>query len=213
MKIEAFLPRTIATAALVLSASLATLATPAFAQTRPAHPQVPLSNIVPESAAVTLQAKITAIDPASRNITLANKSGTQVTVTAGPAVRLELLKVGDVVNAKYYRSVAFVVTGPTGGSGTPVSHSGEAEMLAQNATGPGGIGISVTKISGLVVGIDLAAHSVDLVDPTGGGIHTVTVTNPARIAALSKLKVGDTVTAVVSQAVAVEVTPAPKSWF
>ena len=60
---------------------------------------------------------------------------------------------------------------------------------------------------------NLAAHSVDLVDPTGGGIHTVTVTNPARIAALSKLKVGDTMTAVVSHAVAVEVTPASKSGF
>jgi len=211
MKIEAFLPRTIATAALVLSASSATLATPALAQTRPPHPV--LRNVVPESASVTLQAKITAIDPATRDVTLVNKAGTEATVTAGPAVRLELLKVGDVVNAKYYRSVAFEVTGPRGGSGTPQSNSGEAAVLAQNATGPGGAALSVTKISGLVVGINLAEHSIDVVNPTGGGIHTLVATDPARIALLPTLKIGDTVTAVISQALAVEITPAPKSWF
>jgi hypothetical protein len=39
------------------------------------------------------------------------------------------------------------------------------------------------------------------------------VTDPARIAMLSQLKVGDTITAVVSQALAVSIDPAPKSWF
>ena len=34
-----------------------------------------------------------------------------------------------------------------------------------------------------------------------------------RQALLETLKVGDTITAVVSQALAVSITPAPKSWF
>jgi len=76
---------------------------PAAAQRNPV-----LTNVIPESEAVTLQAKISAIDPATRAVNLVGANGSSVTVTAGPLVRLELLKVGDTVNAKYYRSVAFV---------------------------------------------------------------------------------------------------------
>lgn len=68
-------------------------------------------------------------------------------------------------------------------------------------------------MSGLVVAIDMAAHSVDLVNPSGGGIYTVEVTDPERIAMLSQIKVGDTITAVVSEALAVSIEPASKSLF
>jgi hypothetical protein len=73
--------------------------------------------------------------------------------------------------------------------------------------------VSKTEVSGLVVGIDLAAHSIDVVNPTGGGVYTLDVTDPARIAMLPQLKVGDTITAVISQALLISVVPAPKSWF
>ena len=62
----------------------------------------------------------------------------------------------------------------------------------QNATAPGGIGVATQKINGLVVGINLAEHSLDIVNPSGGGVYTVDVTDPARQAMLSSLKVGDT---------------------
>jgi hypothetical protein len=172
-----------------------------------------ISNIIPESEAVTLQAKITAIDPTNRWVTLAGASGHQVTIVAGPDVRLEMLKVGDRVNAKYYRSVGFVVNPPTGGSGVPVSEDSIAQIIARPAEAPGGVGVKLTKISGTVVGIDMAAHSVDLVNPSGGGVYTVDVTDPERIKMLGSLKVGDTVTAVVSQALAVSIEPASTSWF
>ena len=58
----------------------------------------------------------------------------------------------------------------------------------------------------------MAAHSIDLVNPSGGGVVTIDVTDPKRIAMLSDLKVGDTITAVVSQALAVSIEPS-KSWF
>jgi hypothetical protein len=59
----------------------------------------------------------------------------------------------------------------------------------------------------------MAAHSVDLVNPSGGGVYTVDVTDPERIKMLGSLKVGDTVTAVISQALAVSIEPASTSWF
>jgi hypothetical protein len=73
--------------------------------------------------------------------------------------------------------------------------------------------VRLTKISGTVVGIDAAAHRVDIVNPAGGGIYTVDVTDPSRAAMLGSLKVGDTITAVISQALAVSIEPAPRSLF
>ncbi len=186
----------------------------ALAQTSPAQPNPPpphpvLTNVVPQSERATVQATITAIDPTTRAVTLRGRSGSSVTVTAGPAVRLELLKTGQTVNADYYRSVGFVVTSPRGGNGTPVSNNETTRMLAPNLHTPGGVAVQTTKISGTVVGIDLAAHRIDVVNPSGGGVYTLDVTDPARIAKLPTLNIGDTVTAVVSQTLAVSITPAP----
>lgn len=181
---------------------------PAAAQANPT-----MKNVIPESAAMTIHAKIQAINPTTREITLQGRSGTTVTVTAGPVVRLDMLKVGDTVNAKYYRSVAFELSTPQAGNAAPQSNDEMMQITAQQAQAPGGVGVRLTKVQGLVVGIDEAAHSLDVVNPSGGGIYTINVTDPARIAMLSQVKVGDTITAVVSQALAVSVEPAPKSWF
>ncbi len=172
-----------------------------------------ITNLVPESESVTIHAKITAIDPATRAITLRGAAGHEVKLVAGPAVRLELLKSGDTVNARYYRSVAFIVKPPSGGNGTPVSDDQVTTVVAQPAIVPGGIGVKVIKVTGTVVGIDLAAHSLDVVSAGGGAVYTVDVTDPTRMTALSKLKMGDSITVVVSQALAVSIEPAPKSWF
>jgi len=67
--------------------------------------------------------------------------------------------------------------------------------------------VRVTKIQATVVGIDLAAQNLDVVNPSGGGVYTIHVTDPERVAKLSTLKVGDTITAAISQALAVSVTP------
>jgi hypothetical protein len=172
----------------------------------------PVQNLIPEFEAVTLHAKITAIDPNSRSVTLKSPSGQQVTVTAGPVVRLDMLKVGDTVNVKYYRSVAFAVAPPIPGNAAPRSDNELEAVLAQPAQAPGGIGVAVLKITGTVVGISMASHTVDLVNPAGGPILSVDVTNPSRIAMLGSLKVGDNITAVISQAFAVSIEPS-KSWF
>jgi hypothetical protein len=167
------------------------------------------SNAIPESAAITLQAKIRSIDLANRHVTLVGGSGQVVVLTAGPSVRLEMLKSGDTVNVKYYRSVVFLLVPP----GAPVQENQISDLVVQNAQAPGGYGIQRIRVSGLVVGMDMAAHSIDVVNPAGGGVYTIDVTDPARQMAMSALKVGDTITAVVSQALAVSIEPAPKSWL
>ncbi len=173
----------------------------------------PMQNVVPQSEEVTLQAKITAINPSTRAVTLKGPKGDKVTVTAGPNVRLEMLKVGQTVNAQYYRSVAFVVNPPQGGMGVPVSNDQFTQVTAQPVTAPGGVVLQLVKISGTVVGVDLSDNSISIVNPSGGQVYTIDVTNPARAAMLPSLNVGDTITAVVSQTLAVSITPAPKHWW
>jgi hypothetical protein len=184
----------------------------AHAQTGMA-PSNRMTNVIPQAEAVTLQAKITAIDPSTRTVTLKGASGNSVTVTAGPLVRLDLLQVGQTVNAKYYRSVAFVVNPPRGGNGVPVSQSQFSQVTMQPVEAPGGVALRMVKISGTVVGVDLSSNSISVVNPSGGQVYTIDVTDPARVAMLPSLHVGDTINAVVSQVLAVSITPAPKGWF
>ena len=183
-------------------------APPAAAQGNPT-----LTNVVPESEAITLQAKISAIDPKTRAVTLVGANGTAVTVTAGPAVRLELLKAGDSVDAKYYRSVGFVVSPSQAGNNAPTSTARMTQVLARPAKTPGGDAVRLTTVSATVVGLNVAARTVDVVNPSGGGVYTIHVTDRERAAKLGLLKVGDTVTAVISEALAVSITPAAKSFF
>ncbi|WP_448191568.1 hypothetical protein [Azospirillum sp. sgz301742] len=183
---------------------LAPLPHPAAGQT-----QTTLTNVIPQDAEVTVHAKITALDPARRRVTLTGQSGVRVILQAAPSVRLEMLKVGDVVDAQYYRSVAFLISPP----GTAAPEDEIQRTIARPVQAPGGVGAQTTRISGLIVGVDPGAHSIDLVDPTGGAVLTVNVTDPDRRAALPALKVGDTITAVISEALAVSILPASKGLF
>lgn len=201
-------PTATAAAACVAAALLLPVGQPAMAQG--VGPQdSAITSPVPLPAALTLHAKITALDPVSRAVTLTSAAGQSVTIVAGPAVRLDQLKVGDTVNAQYYRSVAFSVAGPGG----TAPADGAAEAVARPVQGPGGIVFTTARISATVVGIDLPDNSIDVIDPSGGAVRTIVVTDPNRIALLPTLNVGDTITATVSQALAVSITPAPKSWF
>ena len=167
-----------------------------------------LTNVIPESTAVRLVATIKSIDAATREVVLEGRSGATIHLIAGPAVRLGLLKAGDTVEATYYRSVAFLVSGPQSSGGTPTDEDSVTAALARPVHAPGGVAVRTTKVSGIVVGLDLAAHTVDVTPTAGGPVYTIEVTDPARIAAMSHLKIGDTITAVVSEALAVNIKPA-----
>jgi Cu/Ag efflux protein CusF len=206
MSVQNVWPGIAAAAALSLAVSALPAALPRPAAAQGGNPT--MTNVIPEAVAATIHAKIQKIDPQSRQVTLTGPSGHTVTLTAGEAVRLDMLKPGDTVNAKYYRSVAFVLSPSMDAPPNEV-----AQVTAQPVQAPGGVGVRLTRVSGLVVGIQLAANSIDVVNPSGGGVYTLHVTDPARIALLGTLKVGDTVTAVVSEALAVSIEPAPKNWF
>jgi Cu/Ag efflux protein CusF len=167
-----------------------------------------MQDVIPQSEEVTLQATITKIDPSTRAVTLHGAGGNTITVVAGPIVRLNLLQVGQTVNVKYYRSVAFFIRPPKGGNGVPVNDNQMMQATAQPVQAPGGVAVRVVKVSGTIVSIDHSSNSLSIVNPSGGLVYTIDVTDPARIAALSSLNVGDTISAVVSQVLAISIDPA-----
>jgi len=98
----------------------------------PATAQNPvLSNAIPPSAQVTVQARITAIDAAARTVTLVSANGNEVTLIAGPEDKLEMLHVGDKVTAQYYRSVAFDVVASKPGNLAPVNDQSVEEAVTR----------------------------------------------------------------------------------
>jgi len=176
---------------------------PAIAQSSPV-----LTNVIPEAAAVWLTATIRQINQKTREVTLRGPSGATVKVTAGPGVRLNLWKVGDTVNVHYYRSIGFLVQPPSADKGDNGPAAESAAILARPVAAPGGIAVRLTKITGLVVWLDLPANRFDVVNPNGGAVHTIQVSDPDRIAMVQKLKVGDLITAVISESLAVDIVAA-----
>lgn len=153
---------------------------------------------------VTITATITAIDPASRAVTLKVPQGREVTVTAGPEVRnFAQMKVGDTVDAKYVEALTLELKK---GGGMPVAKVEDAGAArAREGTAPAGaIGRQVTVVAD-VVAVDPATQTVTLKGPK----HTVDlkVRDPKQFALIAK---GDQVQATYTEAVAIAVTPAKK---
>ena len=62
-------------------------------------------------------------------------------------------------------------------------------------------------MTGTVVGIDMSAHQLQLVNPTGGRIITIDVKDAQRQKDMAMLNVGDRLTIVTTQALAIAIDP------
>ena len=120
-------------------------------------------------------------------------------MTVAPGVSLGDLEDGDVASVHYTRSVTFKVGNP------PVTATGTT-TVGQAAQNPADIATATTPtvIVGRVVKIT-SPSSVDVVNNNGGGIYTIKTSQPSRMAAIAKLKVGDSVTVNVSPIIATSV--------
>jgi Cu/Ag efflux protein CusF len=153
---------------------------------------------------VKVTATITAIDPATRSVTLKGPQGKEMTITAGPDVKnFAQMKVGDQVNAEYVEALTLELKK---GSTAPV---GRTDQAAAGAAKPGElpagmVGRQVT-ITAEVVGVDPATQTVTLRGPQ----RTVElkVRDPAQFKLVAK---GDRVEATYTEAVAIAVEPAKK---
>ena len=156
---------------------------------------------VSREGSVTATATITAIDAATRSLTLRNEKGEQDTFTAGPDVtRFNQLKVGDKIRLTYYESLVLQLRKP----GVPSNESADALAAGRTKATPGGaVAVQQTR-----------TVTVKAVDKNGG---TITVTTPDGQSITRKVEdkknienvaVGDRIDITYSQAVVVNAEPA-----
>jgi hypothetical protein len=187
---------------LVASTIAAALALPAAAQMGAVVSKGP--GVAGAAQTVHLTAAITAIDPATRSITLKGSEGKEVTVTAGPQVKnFAQMKVGDQVNVAYTEALTVELKK---GGGKAVARTEQAGAAgAKPGDRPAGlVGRQVTVVAD-VVDVDAATQTITLRGPQ----RTVElkVRDPEQFKLIAK---GDQVEATYTEAVAVEVAPAAK---
>ena len=157
------------------------------------------------SQTITARAKVQAIDLATREVTLVGPEGV-FTIHAGDGVRnLDKIKVGDTVVATYYASIVLVLSAP--GTQVPDNQVNAAASRAAKGQVPAAALRTKMVVTGTVVAVDLANHTISLVDPSGGMVHVFNVTDPRRQAALKRVKVGDSLTAIGTEAFAIALEP------
>ena len=126
--------------------------------------------------------------------------GTYVSVVAGPDItRFAEVKVGDKVNARYYENIVVRLKQP-----------GESEVVSsvKGTTGseqamPGGTKAKQVTITATITAIDMTAPSITFTGPNGWK-YTSKVQDTE---ALAKVKVGDKVDIVWTEAMLVSMEP------
>ena len=141
---------------------------------------------------------IEAIDASTRTITLKKADGTFVTTVAGPDItRFAELKIGDTVNVRYYENVIVRVKQP----GEPDVVSGAKGTTGSEQALPGGTRAKQVTITATITAIDPATPSITFTGPHGWK-YTSKVQDTE---ALAKVKVGDKVDIVWTEATLVSV--------
>jgi Cu/Ag efflux protein CusF len=192
--------RTIAAAVL---ATLALCATPLSAQTGTTMVGKG-PGVAGAAQTVKVSATITAIDPATRGVTLKGPQGNEFEVTAGPEVKnFAQMKVGDRVDVAYIEALTLELKK---GGGMPVARTEKAGAAgAKPGESPAGvIGKQVTVVAD-VVAVDKDKGLVTVKGPKR--TMDLKVRDPAQLALIAK---GDQVQATYTEALAISVEPAKK---
>jgi Cu/Ag efflux protein CusF len=146
----------------------------------------------------TETATIEAIEADSRKVTLKKPDGTFVTTVAGPDItRFSELKVGDKVNARYYESLIIRLKRP---GESEVDYRAKATTGAEQVL-PGGTKAKQWTITATISAIDMDLPSVTFTGPNGWK-YTSKVQDTE---ALAKVKVGDKVDIVWTEALLVSI--------
>ena len=156
------------------------------------------------SATVEAQATVTAIDQATRMVTLKGPEGKEVTLHVDErAKNLAQVKVGDLVKVAYTEALAWKVV-----KSKKTEPSAEVEAAAVTAAPgqmPAGGAARRVTITAKIEAIDLDKGTVTLSGPQGN-TRTIKARHPQN---LKKVKVGDLVDISYTEAVALKVEPAP----
>jgi Cu/Ag efflux protein CusF len=149
---------------------------------------------------VEVKARVEAIDLATREVTLRHEDGMTETVLVSEEVKnLPQVKVGDEVSMEYYESLS-VELNKAPDATTQLAES-SAEQRAELGRLPGGVKTHEVAVVAKVTKIDAEESVVTLTGPRGNSVELEVAPE-----VLAKVKVGDHVNAVYTQAVAVTVS-------
>ncbi|GEM_PF-211856 len=152
------------------------------------------------SAQVTLQGQITAIDAATRTVTVTGSDGGSVDVVAGPEVRnFSQLKVGDTVTLDYRAAVALDLQ-PSGSAPVGVTTSQAGTVPIRGAT-PGGARSNTITLVTEVAAVDPVRNTIALRGPRGN-TQLIAVEREDLRAKLPSVKRGDMLRISYTEAVA-----------
>jgi Cu/Ag efflux protein CusF len=193
-------------ARIVLPVVLAAAAVAPLAFAQQAQP--PVAAVVAASApgvggvagTVQLQATVVALDAATRTVTLKGAKGRVVDVVVPPESKnFDQIRVGDLVTVDYMRALTLELR--PHGSGIRSSSSETATAPAPAGAVAGGAAGRQVVIMANVTAVDKKASVVTLRGPKGNSVE-LHVPDPAQLA---RVKVGDQVEAVYTEAVAISV--------
>lgn len=146
---------------------------------------------------------ITAIDAATRTVTIKGDRGRIFDIVADDRVRnFDQLHVGDLVGVVYQRSIALTLQ--KGGGKARTVMSTMASSTAEVGEKPGGSEVRQHTVVCDVLAVNKKAHTITLKGPQGHVIDAA-VEDPE---VMKVVKKGDQIVAVVTEAIAISVTPA-----
>lgn len=181
-------------APLLSSLIFAGLATLALAQQQP----------VVSSQFHKAEASVTAIDPATREVTLQGPNG-PFKLTVGPEVRnLDKVHVGDKVVVSYYEGIAARMAKGSEQAADPASASFAYRNNGSSAPG-GGVGASATGTV-RIEAVDPSTNTVAF-RSRDGTVHIVSARSPNMQRFIRTLKPGDDVEVTYTESIAVNVVP------
>jgi hypothetical protein len=156
------------------------------------------------AATTEITAKVVAVDPAQRTVTLQGASGKSRTIEVGDQVHnFDQIKVGDTVHAKYTQALALELK-KGAAMGAPTEEGAITPPPAPGAKPGGTIARKVTAMTE-VVAVDPARQMVTLRGPAGNEVD-VQAQDPSQ---LTNIKKGDHVQVTYVEALAIAVAEAP----
>lgn len=147
---------------------------------------------------ITMSATVVAKDPAQRKLTLqSNDTGEKKTIKATPEMtNFDKINVGDQVQAVVTEEVAVYI----GVGDAPSAATADSVMVSPD--GKAGMVAVTSQVTAVVTAVDAAKHKVTLKLPNG----TSRKVKVGKDVDLSKVEIGESVTVVVGEGLAISVT-------
>lgn len=149
---------------------------------------------------VVITAQVVAIDKVDRTLALRGPKGNVVALEVSHAARnFDQIEIGDMVKVEYYESVALYL-----GKHGQKPEASAGLVVARSAKGakPAGVAVESVDVSAAVQAIDRTKRTVTLKGPDGKLVNTKV---DKSVKAFDTLKVGDSVHARYTEAIAISV--------